>query len=285
MLRFMVNSRLKKLAPFCLFFCWLLLGKGSAQAASLEETQSQALQHYQKGEFAQAADLYLQLIEAYPDHASLYHNLGSALYRNGEEGAAVAAYLRATQLRPRDPDFKYNLNFLLARNTDKLEARLPGEFSPAFFLAEQLSTRELFYLSLISLLLFAGVGTWLSLRRLPGSTLFASLTALGGLALYLGLSLAVRIHGLKDWGAVQASELAAYSSPTEKNAVQIFRLHQGAPFAVLEVAGDWFKIGLSDQKTGWVLKNQLVVFGPSLHIYKRLEAEGDNKANAKASLP
>lgn len=266
----------------------LILLSAAAQLAKSPEALGQDSSHeamllYQKGDFAGAADIYLQLITRQPHHASLYHNLGSALYRNGETGAAVAAYMRALQLRPRDPDFKFNLAFLLSKNADKLEARLPSQGWNPLVLAQHFSTRELLFLSALSCLLVSGIGVFLLWRRESKRLLLSLTLPLGILSLYLGLNLFARVRAPANWGAVQVKELAAYSSPTGKNAVQIFRLHEGAPFAVLETAGDWIKIGLSDQKTGWVPKSQVVVFGPTLHIYQRAKAQPE--PNAKAALP
>ncbi len=266
-------------------FCWgfvllLLLPSKVWSAPRAEEAASR----YQKGEFAAAADIYLQLIDENPSNASLYHNLGASLYRNGEIGAAVAAYLKALQLKPRDPDFKFNLAFLLAKATDKLEARMPPRSWQNLLISEQLSQRELLYLSVGSVLLLSFGGTWLLRRRETLPRLLTFLVPLSVLCLYLAGNLWAKVEWQQDWGAVQANELAAYSSPTGKSAVQIFKLHEGAPFAVLESSGDWLKIGLSDQKTGWIQRDQVVVFGSSLRLYHRA-VKTSPPENAKASLP
>ena len=241
---------------------WMLcLGTG----AFAQDNAALAIQAYQQGDFARAASLYLKLIEKNPYNASLYHNLGASLYRQGELGAAVAAYLRASRLQPRDPDIRYNLQFLLNKGSDRLSDQLPQKGWRQLLIAEESSEKELFYATVIVFCLSAIGGAWL-VRRRPALLLMVIPGFI--LSLYLGLNLIYKRDISPQWGAVREAQLAAYSSPTEKNAVVIFQLHAGAPVAIMEEQGDWLKIGLSDLKTGWIPRRGLIVFGKDGLGYK-----------------
>lgn len=259
----------------------LLIGGFSASfAARAEDLAEQAAKSYQNGNFSDSVRIYLNLVDRFPNSASLYHNLGSAFYRNGELGASVAAYLRAEQLNPRDPDIQYNLKLLLAKGSDKLEASLPETGWRRLMVARLLTERELFY---ASVLLFASgaIGGAIALRR--GQHKVAILSAilpLWLLSAYCGGNLYYKSEVSYPWAAVGPAEIAVYSSPTEKNAVVIFKLHTGAPCALLEKSGDWYKIKLSDQKTGWVAGTNLIFFGPEGRNYHPLDEQSPSPPNS-----
>jgi tetratricopeptide (TPR) repeat protein len=60
------------------------------------------------GHYAEAAQMYEQLIARGARDAALYYNLGNATLSLGDAGRAVAAYEQAAALAPRDPDIRAN---------------------------------------------------------------------------------------------------------------------------------------------------------------------------------
>lgn len=235
---------------FCLFF------SHSARAANNLSSQN-AEENYQQGKFPEAVRLYIEALKDEPSNASLYHNLALALEKDHKLGAAVAAYLRAVQLQPQDPDFRYNLRFLLDQTEDRLSYDMPTHGIPAVF--KSLSERELFYPAW--LLFFSGVGLliWNNLRARRSF-------ALGGLGTVFLLLATVGISGVAaktlrnpDPGAIGIPKASVYAAPNES--LVIFQLHEGAPVQILERNGDWFHIELADQKTGWLKKEAVVLFG------------------------
>ena len=77
------------------------------------------------GHYAEAAQMYEQLIAQGAQDAVLYYNLGSATLALGDAGRAVAAYEQAAALAPRDADIRANLE--LARQ----QVRSPVNLSVA----------------------------------------------------------------------------------------------------------------------------------------------------------
>jgi hypothetical protein len=107
---------------------------------------------------------------------------------------------------------------------------------------------------------------------------------LGGLlvllGLYPGLSLSHWRWQQSDWGAVAAPQVDVLASPTVRNAVVIFQLHEGAPFAVINESGEWFKIQLSDGKTGWAQREHLAIFGEKFFSYQFLKNDSSTEKPA-----
>jgi len=223
---------------------------------------------YRQGDFAEASRIYLAAIQDGAESASLFYNLGTSLYKNGETGAALAAHLRARSLNPGDPDIRYNLRFLQDKSQDKLDIRLAHDRWQDFSAARWFSERALFWWAVIPLVLALSLAAWQLLTGRAPVLAWVAGPLLGLLGLYPGLSLAHTRWQEPDWGAVVAPEVDVLASPTVRNAVVIFQLHEGAPFAVINESGDWFKIQLSDGKTGWMQREHLAIFGKKFFSYQ-----------------
>jgi tetratricopeptide (TPR) repeat protein len=235
---------------------------------------------YRQGDFEGAVKIYLDAIQSGEANASLFYNLGTSLAKNGESGAALAALLRARSLDPADPDIRYNLRFLQEKTRDKLDTRLQNDRWRDWSAARWLGERALFWWTVLPLLLMLGLIAWLlwsgSAPLLLGTMSAILLVA----ALYPGLSLGYVLWREADWGAVRSEQVDVLASPTVRNAVVIFQLHEGAPFAVLNQSGDWFKIQLSDGKMGWIQREQLAIFGKSYFSYQTSKNEPPSENSA-----
>jgi tetratricopeptide (TPR) repeat protein len=229
---------------------------------------------YRQGDFEEAIHIYLAAIQDGEQSASLFYNLGASLYKNGELGSAMAALLRARSLDPSDPDIRYNLRFLQEKARDKLDTRLPQERFSAWSASRWFTERTLFWwMSIALVLVFSLVGWMLFTGKASLVSWMGTFILLIG-ALYPGLSLARVLWQAPDWGAVRTAEVDVLASPTIRNAVVIFQLHEGAPFAVINESGDWFKIQLSDGKSGWIPREHLAIFGKNFFSYQTSKNDG-----------
>ena len=83
-------------------------------------TFTEANQQYADGNFAEAANMYEQLIAQTPS-SEVYYNLGNAYFKQNELAQAILAYERCLRLDPRNKDAKYNLAFARSRIIDNIE--------------------------------------------------------------------------------------------------------------------------------------------------------------------
>lgn len=228
---------------------------------------------YRQGDFEEAIQIYLAAIQGGEENASLFYNLGNSLYKKGETGSALAAFLRAQSLDPSDPDIRYNLRFLQDKARDKLDIKLANDPWHQLSAARWFGERALFWWTVLpSIMMLSLIGWQLASARASILSWVAVLGLFLG-ALYPGLSLAHARWKENDWGAVRSSVADVLASPTVRNAVVIFQLHEGAPFAVINQSGDWFKIKLSDGKTGWILREHLAIFGKNFFSYQTSKNE------------
>jgi tetratricopeptide (TPR) repeat protein len=96
----------------------------SATTQTNAQAMSAANQLVNAGHYAEAAQMYEQLVAQNPRDAALHYNLGNAAFLLGDAGRAVAAYERAAALAPRDADIRANL--ALAQETLGQLSRTPA---------------------------------------------------------------------------------------------------------------------------------------------------------------
>ncbi len=264
---------------------WLLgvficcFGTSAMWGAESTPPLRQAIQSFQGGDYTTASEIYLARAMEQAN-GSLFHNLGLSFYRAGERGAAMAAYLRAFQLRPRDPDIQFNLKFLLAKGSDQLEAQMPKGDWESYLCPLALNIREYFLLFVSCFLVTGGLAAlWVWTRK---SVLILPLVIAAVLLSYVGAGYSWTAARQQDWGAITVAKAGVFTGPTDKNALVIFELHEGAPFAVVEQSEDWLKLRISDGKTGWVKNDQVAVFGAKYKIYQKLKALGGKTPEAAA---
>ncbi|MFK7827539.1 MAG: SH3 domain-containing protein [Oligoflexales bacterium] len=246
---------LHKLCLLCLVF----FVSGSQLGASKGQLEL-AVKAYDQGEFYNSVKIYENLIAEGVESGHAFYNLGNAYFRLEEPGKAMAAYLAAKRLLPRDPDIKANLAYVHGQIQDKLEYEIDaGLLKVIAFWQDSFTSKEIFEAFLLFWcigLLLLGAFVWkqdlIGLKR----------TGLGVLAVAMLIFSAFLISLNQDlvWGAVSAKNAAVRSGPGEFN-TQVFELHQGAPIMINEEENEWFLIGLSDGKKGWIAKKHVTAYG------------------------
>jgi Flp pilus assembly protein TadD len=81
----------------------------SATTQTNAQAMSAANQLVNAGHYAEAAQMYEQLVAQSPQDAALHYNLGNAYFLQGDASGALAAYEQAAALAPRDADIRANL--------------------------------------------------------------------------------------------------------------------------------------------------------------------------------
>ncbi len=75
----------------------------------------------QMGQFAEARDDFLKVLQRDPTHREALNNLGAVLATTGYRRAAQVAYREAVTLHPNDPISRVNLGQLLLEQSEQLE--------------------------------------------------------------------------------------------------------------------------------------------------------------------
>lgn len=227
-------------------------GVGARPAGILldpDSTFARAAEAYDEGDYAQALDLYEQMLQAGYDHRTLRFNLGNTLYRLGKTGYAVAQYRRAWRDAPRDADIRTNLAHAQRQsgailNTPSLLERIWSRLSPGEWA------------------LLATVGWWAGALLLALS--FHDRKRRQGLrktAACMGALLLLSAPGVQYWrseaslreAVVVGAGYQAKFAPLE-GAQAHFDLPRGTVVRVREEAQGWYRISLNE-KSGWLPKS------------------------------
>lgn len=226
-------------------------GAPAGTAAAVGYNQANAL--YRKGDYAQAAAVYEEVLAQGVRHGAVYYNLGNAYYKAGELGRAILAYERAVRLRPDDEDVLANLRFVNALKTDR-EPEPEGNIVVRF-LGRRYRSLSVDGLALgLSLCLFAcaaaGVA-WLFVahRRVMWICL---LVIFGGGLLGAGGLLAIKIHDREAAAqAVILDEEAVGRSGPGGDYLKVFTLHEGTKVTIEREEGGWSLVRLPNGMGGW----------------------------------
>ncbi len=230
-------------------------------AAALFADQSTDLlqkgnQHYQAGEYQQAAEAYENILRMGQESWQVYFNLGNAYYKLRQPGKAILNYERARRLRPDHEDIRFNLDLANLQVADRIPE--PPRSAVLIWLESALqffSLEASAALALISwVALFAGLMLSMISRKARGQQ-WSRMLAWTAAVLFLVFASLFAYQYYHDrttsQGIVMAPRVIVRSSPSD-DATEVFILHEGAKARLEARTGDWRRIRLADGKVGWL---------------------------------
>ncbi len=228
-----------------IIFSVLFFGLFSAGLAKV--SAEKAGEYYTQKKYQAALQEYLSL----PKNADIYYNIGNCYYRLGEFGRAVLYYRRAQRLSPGSWQIEKNLQIAQKSLLDK-----PAELTKVEQIWQKidalLSLNFLAIAILSSLLLFALFWILAVYRqRTVYFAVFALLVCFG-----LGVFSFHKHQALSKKAVLLSLEEKGYSGPSQENK-QVFLIHQGNCFTVLQQEEDWSKIKLEQGFVGWIKSKSL----------------------------
>ncbi len=238
-----------------LFFMFFATAQFSFAQSSLQDAE----QFYKDGNYEMAAATYDSLLIHYPNNSDLLFNAGNVQYKLGRTGKSILYFERAAKYSKKDKHIAHNLKLAQLRANDKIEA------SPGFFLnswwtsvAKTFSARSWTMLALLSIWMALGL---FFLYLFNGQMSIKKLSFYTGAFLLLAAFLfaGLRAQSLKNL-RTHDSAILLQASVSVKNepvngSTDLFILHEGIKFQVLDESGSWSKIQLADGKEGWVNSN------------------------------
>jgi tetratricopeptide (TPR) repeat protein len=227
--------------------------------ASIAQTDDQAQNAYETGDFEQAIVLYEAMVTNGTNDPAIYFNLGQAYSQIGDLGRALLNYHRAQRLAPRDSDISGRIASIRAIRPDTYTDETGileqiGQLS-AFF-----STGELEFLALVMWSVVWGMGivfwrkiAWRKMLRLP----LLGMSIVTAILLVMTMS-RIYLETARPLGVVIAPS-ADVLSGAGIDYFTMFSLSTGAEARILAQEGIWLKIGLPDGREGWIRINTIEV--------------------------
>ena len=244
-----------------LFTIVILILVSGSRIVSAEYTETEAAEMYnnagslyQSNFYADALNIYEELIRDGIENPDLFYNASNAAFRAGSIGKAVLYVEKALKLNPSDPDALSNHRFL---NSKKQDREPPQDNVVIAFLA-----RHYNYINVNSAALWSGISFAMTMLFAAASLYsYGSLRQFAsGVSIVFGLifvlSTGIFMQKINRAGSVveaviMGSEINAYSGPGEDN-THIFIIHEGTKVVIERSQDSWNLIRLKSGAGGWI---------------------------------
>ena len=228
----------------------------SAFAQSNGQLWNSANDAYSMGQYESAYNDYLKIEEGGHHSYKLYYNMGNACYKMGNNGKAILYYEKALKLNPAGEGAKINLQIAKLQTLDKIE--VVPEFILSTWIKDirnMLSSNGWAY---ISIALFAIVALLMLMFKFAPTTgqrktafVFACVVMLFAIFAVL-FAASLRANANSEDEAIVMVPVSNVKSAPNATGNNLFILHEGSKVEILEQAGKWCRIEISDGRQGWV---------------------------------
>ena len=244
-------------------FILLLLQIVTFSLMALNPDLQSAAEAYSKGEYANAAELYENILKTSGESAVVYYNIGNCYYKMNKISSAILNYERALLLNPGDKDTRFNLEIAKLQTVDKIEP--VGKF----FLSEWIESIQNIF----------GTNAWSKIGIVSFFLLISSLVLFffsrmivsKKIGFYTGIAWLVIIitancfaFGQKqklverNYAIVFAPTVTIKSSP-DRSGNDLFVLHEGTKVLIKTKLGEWSEIQITDGNVGWIRNSDIEV--------------------------
>ncbi len=234
-----------------------------SNAKDLEQVFDKAGKEYTSGNYYNALQDYLNIIEQGKESPELYYNIGNSYYKLGEYPKAILYYEKALKLDNSNEDAKFNLRIVNLKIIDKIT-----EIEPFFLFKWFDSLRNFFSISGLSVifivLFFISAGFFIFVYFIKSNKLKKSLLLVSGIVFafsIISLSAAGYSKYLNDnsLSGIIMEQTINIKSGLDPTADVSFILHEGTKVKILEEMENWFKIKIADGREGWLPKEALSI--------------------------
>ncbi|MEI6898695.1 MAG: tetratricopeptide repeat protein [Bacteroidota bacterium] len=239
----------------------LLASVTSLTASENQLIIAKANKAYSDGMYANAAELYKQVIATGNVSWELYYNLGNAFFKLNDNASAILYYERARKLNPGSEDIDFNLKVANNRIADKIEP-IPEFFAKKWFrnAVEFFPVDRWATLVVLSFLIALGSFSLFILAR----TLLIRKTGFWFGFAFLFIALLFSLFSWKNYQAIQNNSSAIIFSPTvtiksspDEKSIDLFVLHEGTKVEIMDHIGNWSEIRISNGSVGWLLSSTI----------------------------
>lgn len=235
----------------------------AASAQTDAQLWNSANDAYSMGQYESAFNDYLKIEESGKHSYKLYYNMGNACYKMGNNGKAILYYEKALKLNPAGEDAKINLQIAKLQTLDKIE--VVPEFILSTWIKDirnMLSSNGWAY---ISIALFAVTALLMLLFKFAPTTGQRKFSFVLACVVFLFAIFAVlfavslRANANSQDQAIVMVPVSNVKSAPNSTGNNLFILHEGSKVEILEEAGKWCRVEISDGRQGWMQKNDVEV--------------------------
>lgn len=220
------------------------------------ELWAKANDAYSMGQYETALADYRQIEDAGFESYKLYYNMGNAYYKTDNMGKAILYYEKALKLNPSGVDAMNNLQIAKLRTLDKIDVL------PEFILVtwvkdirDMMSSNGWGYTAVGLLVLVCLLLLLFKFAPTTGGRKLSFVLACAAFLFFIfALLFAVnlRVKANSDDFAVVMVPVSNVKSAPNSTGNNLFILHEGSKVEILEQAGKWCRIEISDGRQGWL---------------------------------
>jgi tetratricopeptide (TPR) repeat protein len=241
-----------------MFFIFTSVVSSFAQMGKVDVQTNFVLanESYKQKDYAQAIELYENIVSNSWESGTVYYNLGNSYYKQGNIGKAILNYERARKFLKRDRDFRFNYRYIQGQVVQT------SQLSKAGFLKGLMQKHVEFYIQREMLFIIAMLCFLFPLIQLLGMYFKIKIKARANIFLVVLLLTSVFVFGLcLDVNQNKNTAIVVIKGQTmfEPNAQSTvhFSISEGEKI-YLELKKDgWVKIRREDGKRGWILDEHI----------------------------
>ena len=215
---------------------------------------------YNKGDYQNAIESYLTIIENGYHSPEVYYNLGNANYKIGNVAEANFYFEKAKMLSPNDKMIINNLGFAKNMTMDSIEI-LPQTqiylfFSDllAFMTTDNWSITTILILWIVCILfLIYSFSKSIFTKRIFFSSGIVSFLIF---IFFMYLTISKYEQENIKRGIIFSKEIGVWTEPNQRTEV-LFFLHEGTKFQITDELEGWSKILISNGSEGWIQSNSI----------------------------
>lgn len=227
------------------------------------ELWTKANDAYSMGQYETALNDYIEIEKNGYQSYKLYYNMGNAWYKTGNMGKAILYYEKALKLNPAGEDALNNLQIAKLQTLDKIDV-LP-EFIVSTWIKDIRNLMSSNGWGYTAVGLFAVVCILLLLFKFAPTTGGRKLSFVLACVVFLFFIFAVlfafslRTKAKSEDNAVVMVPVSNVKSAPNSTGNNLFILHEGSKVEILEQAGKWCRIEISDGRQGWLEEKDIEV--------------------------
>ena len=229
---------------------------------AIDDLFQKSNEYYTNGDYQNAVNGYLDVLDSGFESSELYFNLGNSFYKLNNIPDSNFYYEKAKSISPNDEDILTNLIFAKNLRIDKIEILPTTQMQNLKLSILNLFSEKGWAISLISLIwimsftfIFYIISKDSKFKRLF-FTISIVLMILSSLTLFINLE-KKKLSTIK-YAIVYDKEIEVWSEPNNISELK-FLLHEGTKVKQLDVIEDWVNIQLENGTLGWIQSSSLRV--------------------------
>lgn len=228
----------------------------NSKASTSHQIFENAVSLYKKKNYAEALIVFKKLQSEQGENYRLFFNIGNCYYKLDSIGRAIQFYEKTLKLNPGNEEAANNLKFARQKTTDKIEP-LPELILTTAWNRFLTKWSEDFWAWISVLFLFLSGSAFLlfkfsTIKNYRKISFFSLIAFLLLTVLTWAFASAAQNYRLSASKGVILSSSETVKSEPDESGRNLFVLHEGTLFHILEKDGSWVLLKLDNGKSGWL---------------------------------